>query len=432
MRQRVRSTIVVLALLLFLGGSVLATGDVLETAPPRRITPVTVTLLAPSAASSPVASVPVNPEREALVAAPAVSDGGLEQAVRLTPPLVKDPFGPVVSPDVGDYCAASLDAADITEFFSQPIGSFQGADYQRAFRLADERVLWTFQDAFISGTLVHNVGMIQSGRCFSILNSGARSWLLGELTSHMSQWQWIFDGDMSTDGSEFHLFVVQMNETGGSYLDKPRPTAMRRVVLDAATLEVVDVIEEVTTGADLYGWGVTSDEDFTYLYSHCYQQFGYDTLMGFGECAVDVKLARLPLGEFAAEREYWDGNGWTTDHTAAAAVVDGRFVFSGNNPAQIRFDGNRYLLVEKRDDWFGETVEFGIAENPQGPFVRVASVDQPLKCDSSICNTYFASWVPWTDSSGDFIWSIGHNRWNGAETLRYIETYRPTFATINI
>ena len=64
---------------------------------------------------------------------------------------IDDPFAPISSPDVGDHCASGLDAAAITEFFSQPIGSFQGADYQRALRLADDRVLWTFQDAFVSG-----------------------------------------------------------------------------------------------------------------------------------------------------------------------------------------------------------------------------------------------------------------------------------------
>jgi hypothetical protein len=343
-----------------------------------------------------------------------------------------DPFAPLTSPNVGEYCAASLEAADLTEFFANPIGSFQGADYQRAFRLGDDRVLWTFQDAFISGTLVHNVGMVQSGRCFTMLNAGARSWLLGDATSHMSQWHWIFDGGMSADGATFHLFVVQMNETGSSYLSRSRPTSLRRVVLDSSTLEVLDVVEEEPTGDDLYGWAVTSDAEFTYLYSHCYQQFGFDTLLGFGECVVDVKLARVPLGEFDAEREYWGGDGWTPDHLAAEPVVGAAFVYSGNNPAQIRFDGERFVLVEKRDDWWGETVEFGVADDPQGPFAHVASVDQPLKCDRSLCSTYFAAWLPWNDADGNHIWSIGHNRWNGSETSSHLDTYRPTFFAIDI
>lgn len=355
----------------------------------------------------------------------------LRRAVRLTPP-VADPFGPITSPDVGDHCAASLDAADISAFFSQRIGRFQGADYQRALRLADGRVLWTFQDAFVSGTLVHNVGMVQSGRCFTVLNSGSRSWLLGDLTSHMHQWQWILDGSMSADGTEVHLFVVQMNETGPRYLSRNRPTALRRVVLDATTLTPIRVVDEAAQGEDLYGWSITADRHHTYLYSNCYQQFGYDTPSGFGECSEFVKLARVPLGDLDAEREYWDGAGWSFDSTLAVPVVDLGFTWAAINPAQISFDGERYLLVEKRDDWWGHTIEFGVADDPWGPFSNVSSVTQPLKCDGTLCNTYFAAWVPWLDSSGQNIWSIGHNRWNGAETASHLSTYRPTFHTIDI
>ncbi len=345
---------------------------------------------------------------------------------------ITDPFAPISSPDVGDYCASGLDAADISDFFSQPIGSFQGADYQRAFRLSDDRVLWTFQDAFVSGTLVHNVGMVQSGRCFTLLNDGARSWLLGDLTSHMQQWQWILGGGTDAQGTQLHLYVVQMNETGSSYLSRTRPSALRRVVLDTSTLDVIDVIEESIREGRLYGWSVTSDASYTYLYSHCYQQFGYDTMFGFGDCVADVHLARVPLGEFDADREYWDGIAWNADSATATPVVSASFVGSGNNPAQISYDGTRFVLVQKRDDWWGPTVDFGVADDPQGPFVHVESVDEPLGCDRSECNTYFASWVPWNDSNGDHIWSIGHNRWDGSETHDHLADYRPTFLAISI
>jgi hypothetical protein len=226
------------------------------------------------------------------------------------------------------------------------------------------------------------------------------------------------------------VFVVQMNEIGGSYLSRTRPTALRRVVLDALTLRTVEVVEESIGSGDLYGWGVTSDAEHTYIYSHCYQQFGYDTEFGIAECAADVKLARIPLGRFDAEREYWDGSGWNDDEVNAAPVVDGSFVGSGNNPAQISFDGTRFILVQKRDDWWGTTIDFGAAAGPQGPFVHVESVDEPRNCEVWVCNTYFAAWVPWNDSSGRHIWSIGHNRWNGSETASHLADYRPTFHSI--
>jgi hypothetical protein len=248
----------------------------------------------------------------------------------------------------------------------------------------------------------------------------------------MKQWQWILDGGLSADGARFHLFVVQLSETGTSYLSRTRPTGLRRVVLDTSTLEVVAVHDEQPQGAGLSGWSVTSDADYTYLYSHCYQQFGYDTVLGFGACVREVGLARVPLGEFDADREYWHGAGWTTDGTRSAPVVDASFVGSGNNPAHIRFDGEKFVLVEKRDDWWGTTVEFGVANDPHGPSRHVATVEEPLNCDRSECNTYFASWIPWDDSDGTHIWSIGHNRWNGSETHNHLADYRPTFLTISL
>lgn len=339
------------------------------------------------------------------------------------------PLAALTSPDSGEHCLESLDAAGLTDFFSKPIGTFEGADYQRAIRLPDDRVLWTFQDAWISGVLVHNAGMVQSGRCFTLLNSGTHSWLLDDLTTPMHKWQWILGGAATAGGTRIELFVVEMIETGNTYLSRTRPGPLRRVVIDASTFAIIDVVDEPATGGDLFGWSVTSDADYTYLYSYCYQQFGYDTLLGFGECSVDVKLSRIPLGDFDAQREYWGGTAWSVDPTHAVPVVDGAFVFSGNNPAQIQFDGSNFVLVEKRDDWFGTTVEFGTAGKPQGPFRHVMSISEPLTCDRTRCNTYFASWIPWK-AGGDHIWSISHNRWDGSETYSHLADYRPTFDSI--
>ena len=72
--------------------------------------------------------------------------------------------------------------------------------------------------------------MVQSGRCFTTLNNGARSWLLGDQTSHMRQWHWIFDGAASTDGTEFHLYVAQMTARTDDYIDgRVDVTALDRV-----------------------------------------------------------------------------------------------------------------------------------------------------------------------------------------------------------
>ena len=384
---------------------------------PAAFAPAAVAAPGPPSTTPPHASTPTSPGRRT-GATGTGQDAG-------TPP------GPITSPDAGEHCADDLGAEALTRFFSDRIGEVGGADYQRAVRLPDDRVLWTFQDAFVDGALVHNIAMVQSGRCFSRLGSTSRSWLLGDLTSNFRRWHWILDGVVSADGRRVHLFVVEMEETGPRYLSRTRPRVLRRVVLDATTLAVVDIVVEPTTGDDLYGWSITEDADFTYLYSHCYQQFGYDTPLGFGACASDVKLARVPRGDPESPRTFWDGTGWTTDHTDAVPVVDARFVYSGNNPAQIRFDGTRFVLVEKRDDWFGTTVEFASSDSATGPFRHVATVAEPLRCDAATCNSYFATWLPWTDE-GRLIWSISHNRWDGAETATHLHDYRPTFHSIEL
>lgn len=337
--------------------------------------------------------------------------------------------GPITSPDVGDHCAEGLGADQLTAFFAEPIGPFQGADYQRAIRLADDRVLWTFQDAFISGTLVHNVGMIQSGRCFTLLNSGARSWLFTDQTSHMHRWHWILAGTQEPDGS-IHLFVVELNERGAGYLGRTEPTALRRVQLDPATLGVTAVADEPIIGVDLYGWSIVSDDDHTYLYSHCYRQFGFAELLGVDPCAEYVKVARVPRGALDGPRQYWSDAGWVDDPSLATPVIDRNLVGATNNPAQIHFDGERFHMIQKRDDWWGEQLDVAVADNPHGPFVHVTTFDEQRKCELWVCNTYFATWVPWDDTSGASIWMTSHNRWNGSETASHLHVYRPTFHTL--
>lgn len=346
--------------------------------------------------------------------------------------IVVDSLSTLTSPDVGAACADGLSAADLTAFFGAPVGSLQGADYQRATRLPDDRVLWTFQDAFLDGALAHNAGLIQSGRCFTLLNRDQHSWLFPERTIDQRRWYWPLAGAPTNDGTRIVLFVVEMHEGGPTFLSHPIPTRLHRVELDATTLDVPSTHDESATLPDLYGWSITDDGAHTYLYSHCFQQFGYDGLLGFGPCAEYVKVARVPVGEFDATREYWDGSTWTQDHQLAAPVVDGTFVMSGNNPAQFQFDRGRFLLIEKRDDWWGTTVEFGVSLRATGPFERFVSIPEPLACDRSTCDTYFASWIPWRDADGSHIWSISCNLWDGSETCRRLDLYGPRFGTISI
>jgi hypothetical protein len=77
-------------------------------------------------------------------------------------------------------------------------------------------------------------------------------------------------------------------------------------------------------------------------------------------------------------------------------------------------------------------IDLGVSDGPHGPFVHTASVEQPLNCDWSECNTNFASWIPWNDANGNHIWSIGHNLWNGSQPHNHLADYPPTFHTVSM
>ena len=45
------------------------------------------------------------------------------------------------------------------------------------------------------------------------------------------------------------------------------------------------------SSTDLYGFDIASDEQWTYLYSHCYRQFGFTAFPGHDTCSQFVKVA---------------------------------------------------------------------------------------------------------------------------------------------
>ncbi len=201
-----------------------------------------------------------------------------------------------------------------------------GADYQRAYPLPDGRVLWLFQDAFLPTShgpqLVHNVGLLQSGPCFQLLRNGSTdaptSYLFPELTDRYDRWFWPLGGDLGDDG-DLHVFVAEMVEHGAKYLTHTEPIATWLVTIDARRPRPSSSSRRPPTRRnELYGWSVVSQGDHTYLYAHCYRQFGWD-LFPFGnppfrahdwECGPDVTVARVPRGDFDTRPDYWNGSGW--------------------------------------------------------------------------------------------------------------------------
>lgn len=104
------------------------------------------------------------------------------------------------------------------------------------------------------------------------------------------------------------------------------------------------------------------------------------------------------------------------------SILDRGTTGSTVNPAQVIFTGVDFRLILKTDDWWGTTVTEYHAHDPVGPWMLDRVINQPLKCDAQVCNTYFASWIPWRGADREPLWSISHNRWDG----RPSPVYRPT------
>jgi hypothetical protein len=340
---------------------------------------------------------------------------------------------PIAGPRV-TACAAGTDSASLTRRFSSGIGPMVGADYQRAFRLPDGRRLWLFQDAFVrtpagATRLVHNVGLVQSGRCFSLLRSGTaarpRPWIGSRMTTPRRHWFWPLGGTVGADGM-FRLFLAEMVERGSGYLNKTEPVATWMATISLPGLRVVGLRKAPNSSGQLYGWSVVDHGAFTYLYGHCYRQFGWGFL-GHAPCAANVKVARVPRGRLDARPAYWTGSRWSPRAGRAVNIaprVGPRGERRGVNPMQIAFVGGRWLAVTKVDDWFGNSIYLDHARSPAGPWRTSTVVRAPRLGPASAFNTYFASFIGGNSTSLTI--GLSNNRWDG--TLS--GAYRPTFLDI--
>ncbi len=334
------------------------------------------------------------------------------------------------APSRGFACAGGLDDSDLTAFLGSEHAGLFGGDYQRATKLPDGRILWLFQDAMVraangSVRMIHNAAMVQSGQCFTLVTGGGaanpRPWIGAESTAFEQHWWWPMGATMGSDG-QLYVFSMEMVERGASYLANPEPVATWVSTVRLSDLTTTRFAPAPDAGTRLYGWSITSDAEWTYLYGNCNKQFGW-TPEGHDPCAADVYLARVPKGQPLADPEYRTATGWTADDAAAVPVISAtanRLV----NPSQVQWDGHRYLAVTKDSDWFGLQVFVDRAPDPWGPWTTYDVVSPPAKCEG--CNTYFASWVPWRNVDGSLIIGLSHNRWNG----HFTSAYRPTFLTV--
>ncbi|MEO1059208.1 MAG: hypothetical protein AAFY28_20055 [Actinomycetota bacterium] len=361
-----------------------------------------------------------------IVAASSTSDGAAEALPDVDPqPATADRAASGVG------CDQTITTEYLNASFDHGVDSIAGADYQRAFELPDGRVLWVFQDAFVDDgvgdpTLVHNAGLLQDGACFNALHSGSlespRSWVGADGTTALQHWYWPLDGFVADDET-FVLFLAEMDEVGATYLENATPVATWSVEIDLVSMSVGPLERSPNPDERLYGFEVTTDEEFVYLYAQCHRQFGFG-MLGHDECAADVFIARQPLDQPRSHPlEYWTDDGWTRNSNGAINVApttgpDG--VERTVNPMQIERDGDRWIAVTLVGDWWGDQIYYDVAPRPEGPWTTTAVEPLPDNGDVDIAS-YFVSFVPSDDP--DYTLAVSNNRWDG----EFSAHYRPQF-----
>ncbi|MEM9745562.1 MAG: hypothetical protein AAF945_02615 [Actinomycetota bacterium] len=331
----------------------------------------------------------------------------------------------------GDVTADSLNGA-----FDAGLDRFDGGDYQRAFELDDGQVLWVFQDVYVATDagreLVHSAAVLQDGTCFTTVTGGTtdepEAWIAADETTPFVEWYWPLDG-YQLDGDTFVLLVAEMEERGHRYLANATPVATWTVEVDLATMQVGELQPAPNASTALYGFDVTTDDEYLYLYGHCHRQFGF-SMIGHDPCADHVHLARQPLGQPNVPLDYWTGDGWSRNRDLAASVAhesvgpDGDDVLS--MPMQVQRDGDRWISATKTDDWWGSTVQLATAPRPEGPWTVTAVLPVATQGDPEVVSAYFVSFVPAADDDG-IVLAMSNNRWDGA----YSDAYHPVFESVS-
>jgi len=264
---------------------------------------------------------------------------------------------------------STLTAAQLSSIFSHPglggyanVTGFAGGDYQHVYPLPDGRNLWLFQDMFFSNdddlrdsltAAAHNAGLVQHGTCWSVIGGPQMQNFVGSsLTKPLYHWFWPMDGEIGADGALWIFFAEfrNANGTGAAYGGAPTGTWVARI--NPSTLSVLSFAPAPNASTLLYGWSIASDNQYSYMYGHCYRQFihNVNSVAQFdATCMPNTYLARVPKGHFEMMPEYWTAGGWTTNAYLAKPLMTRGTV----NAMDVQKFGDVYVNVTKIDDWWG-------------------------------------------------------------------------------
>ncbi len=352
---------------------------------------------------------------------------------------------------VGAACASGtrLNAAQLNSLFAAPgLGArpdqegFGGGDYQHAYPLPDGRVLWLFQDMYFSNdnnlnvplnNAAHNTGLIEDGSCFTVLGSQGRDFIGDAETIDSRRWFWPLDGEIGFDG-KLWIFMAEMSNSQGTGANLGAlPVRTWLAIVDPVTLQqqYFAPAPDAAATKQLYGWSIASNDQYSYMYGHCYRQYAHD-VDGPGQfdstCMPSTYVARVPLGHFDMQPEYWDGATWSPDATKAVPIL----TRGAANPMSVQFFGDVWVSVTKADDWWGTNIYVDAAPSPQGPWTTVQTIPTlaDRKCSNN-CGNYDAFLMPWLDASGKMTIALS----NGGEYALWLANgflYRPTFYSVPV
>jgi hypothetical protein len=116
-------------------------------------------------------------------------------------------------------------------------------------------------------------------------------------------------------------------------------------------------------------------------------------------------LARVPLGQLAAQPEYWDGTGWTTQAADSRPFTQEYWV---ENPMQPRFLGGEWVAAAKVDGYWGGELAIEVANHPWGPWTVVDQRPLTPRGADPLMNTYQAHLLPWL-VGGQLVVTVSQN-----------------------
>ena len=284
------------------------------------------------------------------------------------------------SPASAANCAEASTAEGLHEFFrADDAAGLAGADYPHAIGLPDGRTLWYFQDAFFgSGSKLDGEQIRPQRRArarpatasnhWSAPGGDGDSWIGSWVETDLQNWLWPLDAELGADGHLWLFLAEVQNPNGdgaargalpvGTWVARYTYPGLRLVGMEPGSRPVRGRCSatrscQTANGRISMATAIAS--------STTRGAIGFDA-----DCSPHAYLARVPVGQFDQELEYWTSTGWSDDRGERTPVLSSEI----SMPVSVQRFGDVYVAASDEGDWFGDDVVVYTAPAPQGPWVE--------------------------------------------------------------